>query len=725
MGVSFRAILAVTVCAAVWVPMVVVVVLFNAHSQSLSSKSTEERLPPTATRLGGIVHRTLDSAEKVAKLTANDLSSGSLALNETAQGLRELRVRWHSVLSTYRSTSSVQLLTAQGSGRPGRLVGLAEFASGENLWWWTQDDGSLEQWRINSSTLEPAARVSVEANFGPQYLADVQGWLPSGAGRCWMPIYSWSRSVWSSFAVEARSAGGALWGYAIVDLVVEDLERVLSGVAVANGVAVVVDSATATLMGSTSAAVPAYRTVGDTTVAVRVNETTRGSEDERRVAAVNALVERRYGTWHALSLALDDDYARPTAAVGVDVGGERELVSFTLVRRECLSWVVAVVAPQQRASVDWVPIVVAACTVAVALATLAGLNVLFTRPLRTLSKEMNSAARLSFDNKRKDISVFSEFQRLNDSFIKLSIGIEAMTRYVPMPVVSKIMSAGAPSGSSSSRAGAERDSGGLVSVAMKRVTIMFCDIKGFTTLSEHFRGKVVVQMLSEWLGAYTKVIVKNNGVVDKYVGDCIMALWNAPLDTENPDAKACAAALEFEGALGALNRRFEGDGLPGLRVRVGIHTGELLVGNIGCEDHVNYTVCGTPANTSARIEQLGKVYGLSPLVSGDVARAVGAQYVCVWLDELKLRGHESTVTSVFHLAARTTEAKPSHLIAAETMEAIQELLHSKQKKSTTELVWRLQEALSNPEMVEYYTALQLIQDRITNSTEIDAGQLNH
>eukprot|EP00727_Mastigamoeba_balamuthi_P010207 m51a1_g5809 putative adenylate guanylate cyclase (715) ;mRNA; r:140096-142331 len=714
MAMSFRALLVASVCTAVWIPLIVVVVVFKAHTLSLSRRSTEELLPPTAVRLAAIVDRSLGRAEKVGKLAAYDLSSGSLVFDETARGLRELRVRWDSALVAHASTSSVQFITAEG-----RLFGLLEARGAPKMWWWTAPNGTLERWRLDSATLEPLQLELVYPAFGADYLPRVRDALPEGAELCWMPVYSMSGTVWTSFVVVARTAesSGSVWAYAIVDLVVQDLDAALAGLPVGDGLAVLVDSSSSTLLGSTSAAVPVYR-VGDdgATTAIPVGETNGTSVDERRVAAVNALVVRKYGSWHALSLTLGDSYAEPSPAVSVAVGGATALVSFTLVRRACLSWVVAVVEAQQSDPVDAVPVAVSLCAGLLALAALAALSIGLTRPLGRLSREMDAAARLAFSEKRVDISAFSEFQRLNDSFAQLNAGIVAMTRYVPMPVVSKIMSSSAPAAGDS----------GLVSVAMKRVTIMFCDIGRFSELAETLRAKAVVQMLSEWLGAYTKVIVRNNGVVDKYVGDCIMALWNAPLDTENPDAKACAAALEFEGALGALNRRFEGDGLPGLRVRVGIHTGELLVGNIGCEDHVNYTVCGTPANTSARIEQLGKVYGLSPLVSGDVARAVGAQYVCVWLDELKLRGHESTVTSVFHLAARTTEAKPSHLIAAETMEAIQELLHSGLKSSTAELEWRLQEALSNPEMVEYYTALRLIQDRIANREEmLDTGLLNH
>eukprot|EP00727_Mastigamoeba_balamuthi_P002345 m51a1_g12107 putative adenylate guanylate cyclase (603) ;mRNA; f:3170-5374 len=584
----------------------------------------------------------------------NTLAAGWLPLGDAPEELHGLRVHWDSILRVYQSTSDIQYLTAEGSEHPGRLTGLVEFRTqDEARWRWSRADGTLEQWRLNAATLEPTEREWVLPGFGAEFLAQVQGSLPARATECWMPLYSRVGQVWSSFVAKTTSTAANATrqpAYVIVDLVIGDLATVFSGVTIGNGVAVLVDSSSSTLLGSTSADVLAYRTVGAQTVATLVNESLGASLDAQRVAAVNALVERTHGGWHALSLALDDDYAQPTRTYSVSVGGAKTLVSFALVKRACLSWVVAVAAEEASAAVDAVPIAVAIATTAGALVVVGALSYLLARPITRLGQRMEAAAHLQFSKRQADLSLFSEFRELNESFRMLSAGIEAMTRYVPMPVVDSIMASCATAVGSA----AARD--GLLAVSLRRVTIMFCDIRGFTTLSEKLTTSVVVQMLFDWLGAYTKVIVRNGGTVDKYVGDCIMALWNAPLDTEAPDAKACAAALEFAGALAALNADFAREGLPGLYVRVGVHSGELFVGNIGCEEHINYTVCGTPANTAARIEQLGKVYGLTPLVSGDVAAAVGGQFVCVWLDELRLRGHESTVTNVYHVAARASEA---------------------------------------------------------------------
>eukprot|EP00727_Mastigamoeba_balamuthi_P011865 m51a1_g7300 hypothetical protein (717) ;mRNA; f:83082-85320 len=715
MKVSFRALLVATVCAAVWIPMIAVVVLFNARSQSLLTQATEERLPPTVVRIGSTVFKSLLNAESVARQLALEISLGSLVLVDTPEGLHDLRVRWHNVLRSYNSTSDVNFVTAEGTEHPGRLIGMAEFGTGENLWWYSHPNATMEQWQLNVSSLEPIKLEQVDTSFAWTWLAQMHSARPAGAEECWMPIYSVLGQVWSTFVVNAyqpntTGANRPLAAYAAIDLVFRDLTKVFAGLTVSKGVSFIVDSVSSTLLASTSEDILTFRQESEDVEAMFANGTRGKTADERRVAAVDALVQRKYGSWAKLSLVLTGGIDTPSTSETLKVDGNRMLVSFSLVERPCLSWVIAVVAEQDSVSVDIVPIIVAIATTFAALVVLAILSVLLTRPLAKLTRRMNAATRLTFQRRESDISLFSEFYKLNNSFKKLSTGIEAMTKFVPMPVVSQIMS------HTMAQGGSSQDD--LLAVSMKRVTIMFCDIRGFTTLSEKLKTKVVVQMLFEWLGAYTKVIVRNGGIVDKYIGDCIMALWNAPLDTDRPDVRACTAALEFDEVLKDLNEGFRKEGLPEFAVRVGIHTGELFVGNIGCSDHINYTVCGTPANIAARVEQLGKVYGLNPLVSGDVAKSVSDKFVCVWLDDVKLRGHESTVTKIYHLAARANEATPEQLYAAKVMTAIDEPTGTDQRGNTSaEQLERVQDAAADPAMAGYHAALAALASKFSAQTQ--------
>eukprot|EP00727_Mastigamoeba_balamuthi_P012144 m51a1_g7552 putative adenylate guanylate cyclase with integral membrane sensor (522) ;mRNA; r:92723-94288 len=519
MKVSFRALLVVTVCAAVWIPMVVVVLLFNARSEELLRRSTEERLPPTVVRLGGTVKQSLLNAESVAVYSALDISTGLLEFNETEEGQRRLRVRWDNLLRAYHSVSSTEFMTGEGNEYPARLIGIGEFSNEVNVWWWTYRNTSFEQWQMNKTTLVPFARQWIMNDFSYPYLDQVRSAIPAGEEECWMPIYfqnmwTWATFVKKAYAPDTTGASRPIWAYAVVDLVIQDIASVFAGLTVSKGVAVLVDSASSILLGTTSQTIQCYHTVGTDMFPVFVNETNGSTVDHFRVAAVNDLVERKYGSWDAITLSLSSDYDQPSTPEIITVKGVKCLVSFTRITRPCLSWVVAVVSEFDSAPVDFVPIIVAVCTTVVALVVLGVLSLLLTRPLSKLSRRMNQAAHLRFNVQRAtsvDISIFSEFHQLDASFKKLSTGIEAMTKFVPMPVISQIMM--------SSMAAAGLSPEGLLAVSMKHVTIMFCDIKGFTTMSERFKAHMVVRMLFEWLGAFTKVIVKNDGIVDKYIGD--------------------------------------------------------------------------------------------------------------------------------------------------------------------------------------------------------------
>ena len=187
-----------------------------------------------------------------------------------------------------------------------------------------------------------------------------------------------------------------------------------------------------------------------------------------------------------------------------------------------------------------------------------------------------------------------------------------------------------------------------------------------------------------------------------------MALWGAPISVDDPEVQACQAALDFDDALKKLNAAFKADGKPEIVVRVGIHVGKLFIGNIGCPERMNYTVVGTPANIAARIEQLGKSYGLSPLISGDVHEQVSKDKLCIWLDNVILRGHKILVTPVYHLVTNTSEATPEQLQVAEAMKVVESACKSSHKQNR---VAAINEALKNPILAQYYQALRVLREK--------------
>ena len=150
----------------------------------------------------------------------------------------------------------------------------------------------------------------------------------------------------------------------------------------------------------------------------------------------------------------------------------------------------------------------------------------------------------------------------------------------------------------------------------KRVlTVLFSDIKGFTTLAENLPAEEVAAMLNAYFTRMAACVTQTGGIVDKFIGDALMAEWNAPGPAPDHAARACRAALLMRAQLRALNRDWRTRGKPELAMRIGINTGEMIVGNMGAENIFDYSVIGDEVNTASRIEALGKLFGAAILTT--------------------------------------------------------------------------------------------------------------
>jgi adenylate cyclase len=154
---------------------------------------------------------------------------------------------------------------------------------------------------------------------------------------------------------------------------------------------------------------------------------------------------------------------------------------------------------------------------------------------------------------------------------------------------------------------------------IRTVTIMFCDIRGFTTMSEGLTSAELGQLINEFLTPMTDIIMAHRGTIDKYIGDCIMAFWNAPLDDADHANNAVAAAQEMRERLVGLNEAWVAEGRPELHIGIGVNTGECSVGNFGSHQRFNYSLLGDPVNLSSRLEGLTKQYGVDLIIGEDTA----------------------------------------------------------------------------------------------------------
>lgn len=189
----------------------------------------------------------------------------------------------------------------------------------------------------------------------------------------------------------------------------------------------------------------------------------------------------------------------------------------------------------------------------------------------------------------------------------------------------------------------------------RELTVMFTDIRGFTSISEALDPEVLVEFLNEYLGAMTDIVFVHGGLLDKYIGDAVMALWGAPLPMHDHAVRACQTALDMMDKLQDLRTAWEQKGLPPLDIGVGINTGPMVVGNMGSSRRFNYTVMGDHVNLSSRLEGLNKFYGTRILLSQYTQAQVGKEFLLREIDSVRVKGKKQPVV-ISELLARTDRA---------------------------------------------------------------------
>jgi adenylate cyclase len=191
--------------------------------------------------------------------------------------------------------------------------------------------------------------------------------------------------------------------------------------------------------------------------------------------------------------------------------------------------------------------------------------------------------------------------------------------------------------------------------AMTEVSVLFSDIRGFTSIAERLQPQELVGQLNAYFTRMARAIEAQGGVIDKYVGDAIMALFGAPVRGEDDAARAQRAALEMIAALDILNRERRDRGLPPWVNGIGIHSGTAVAGTMGSQDRWSYTVLGDSVNLASRLEGITRHYGARIIVSGATRRAAGDGFLYRTLDLVRVRGRAEPV-EIFELLAEAAEA---------------------------------------------------------------------
>jgi len=234
-----------------------------------------------------------------------------------------------------------------------------------------------------------------------------------------------------------------------------------------------------------------------------------------------------------------------------------------------------------------------------------------TLPVRKICKDMKILQTLEASPEFvKDPGAHSnvfEVQQLQDAFQRMKVAIVSFGHYVPKAVVKDLMST--------------RGSLADVYVEKRNITVFFSDIKGFTKICEALEPEKIIVLLTEYFDAMEALVSETKGTILEYVGDAILAVWNAPSFTPNHAAQCLSCAMRMQRRLDELREQWLAQGFPEIRIRIGVHTATVFHGNIGSHARLKYGVLGDGVNLASRLEELNKRYGTEILCTADTHSA--------------------------------------------------------------------------------------------------------
>jgi len=373
------------------------------------------------------------------------------------------------------------------------------------------------------------------------------------------------------------------------------------------------------------------------------------ARDHPMLASVAALLSGK-----GVSLA-DLQETRQLQTTG-PIDGKDYFVTFSPLKFN--GWVVATVIPADdflasiRRNIMILLIALAGLTLLIAVIAILSANHLVAAPLLRIAGQLKHIEEFRLDRVGRLTSPLRELDDLSGALLQMSRGLASFQKYMPTELVRTLVSHGV-----------EARPGGH----QQTLTVMFTDLAGYTGISERL-GDHVVPLLAEYLEVVSAAVLGRNGTIDKFIGDGVMAFWGAPVPNEHHALDACAAALECQRLLGSQRAAAEHSGGTPLRMRIGINTGRMLVGNIGSNERLSYTVIGDPVNVASRLEPLGKLYGVDIIIGEETRIAAGDAILVRRLDRVAVYGRIGGL-AIYELLGLAEDAKTATLEWVRTYEA--------------------------------------------------------
>ena len=281
--------------------------------------------------------------------------------------------------------------------------------------------------------------------------------------------------------------------------------------------------------------------------------------------------------------------------------------------------------------------------ISIGICLLAGVLVIvfsqrISKPITILAKEIDKIQNLDLESTVRVYSNIREISIMDSSIASMRLAIASFAKYVPKEIVRQLI-----------RQGKEIVLGG----EKKELTILFSDIVGFTPIAERLSVDLLMPLLAEYFDEMSRVILENEGTIDKYIGDSIMAFWGAPIEVKQPSLHACDSALYSLALLKKINAKRSSTDQPQFITKFGIDTGMVIVGNIGTSERMNYTAIGDPVNAAARLQVINSTYHTNIIISENVYKQVKDHFLTRPLDIVNVKGKAKKI-KIYELIAKNT-----------------------------------------------------------------------
>ncbi len=259
------------------------------------------------------------------------------------------------------------------------------------------------------------------------------------------------------------------------------------------------------------------------------------------------------------------------------------------------------------------------------------------RPLKKITSEIVKIKNFNLKNNKRIQSHIKEIGYIADALYSMKKTLRIFQRYIPAALVRQLIQTGEDA----------RIGGVKIPLA-----ILFSDIRDFTSIAEKINPEELTPHICHYFDALTQIIVLNNGTIDKYIGDAIMAFWGAPQQIDQPAVPAAKAALRCIQRSNQLNKQWQAEGKPILYTRIGLHLGDAIVGNLGSSERINYTAIGDTINIASRLESINKIYGTQIIVSNSIYQEIKDHFILRLVDHVAAKDKQES-SYLYELIAET------------------------------------------------------------------------